>query len=117
MIGLRLQQRENTHREFERLRKQSQQLRLEFVRSELEISSTLATFANNRHFSDVLQECSYLTAAKGYHTAVKLLSEAESGEARRALEIEVERLRATLAQTRTDRISRSRDRAGALRHP
>jgi len=84
-------------REFARLRAESDRLRQEFLRCEMEISHTIATFAGARPDSDVLRAACHRTALKGYETILKLLArERTPGMGASLPEISLNSLRADL---------------------
>ncbi len=81
----------------QQLKAESERLRLEFLRSELEISYTIATFPDP-HSSHRLRLTSHDAAWQGYRTALKLLSKHGPVDGQDELVAKLDLLRAVLAE-------------------
>jgi len=68
--------------QIEQLRAAHERLRLEFIRAELELSHTLASFAPPTHAGTTLAEVSRNAAWQGYRTAVRHLDHVPPSPAR-----------------------------------
>ncbi|MBV9506724.1 MAG: response regulator transcription factor [Acidobacteriia bacterium] len=92
-----------TQERWRRLKAESQRLRVDFVRSELEICYTIATFFDGSRSSEHVRDTCRLTAAKGYSTIAKLLTNPAAPEIEAHLQAKMKRLRDALKLSRPER--------------
>jgi DNA-binding NarL/FixJ family response regulator len=78
------------------LKQETERLRLEFLRSELEISYTMATFGDARRDSARLIETSRRAGTQGYTTALRILADSPFFHADPEIETGLDRLRSAL---------------------